>query len=168
VGFLCGNSDYHAGANDDGTTSSGNELGSTTGTGAFSTVDCQLYRSVGNGNNPGCILGISPLFRVQPNPPAKPMGFTATVGDGQVTLSWSDPNNTVTSLGGSTTSTPDWPDTWERLSVDISATYSFPIRAVVGTVVDAPSTTRTLCRTTLGRPMRRCGSAGSCAWPSPV
>jgi len=73
---------YSTGANDDGTISSGNELGSTTGAGPFSTVDCQLYRSLGNGNNPGRILGISPLFRVQPNPPAKSTGFTATVGDG--------------------------------------------------------------------------------------
>ncbi len=40
--------------------------------------------------------GMSPEFKVETPPappvPPKPTGFTATAGDGQVTLSWNDPN----------------------------------------------------------------------------
>ena len=52
--------------------------------------------------NTNRFYGMSPEFKVElppvPPVPPKPTGFTATAGDGQVTLSWNDPNrSTITS-----------------------------------------------------------------------
>ena len=49
--------------------------------------------NVGGGANPD---GTNNSFNIvvnNLNPPVKPMGFTATAGDGQVTLTWNDPMN---------------------------------------------------------------------------
>ena len=85
-------------------------------------------------------------------PPAKPTGFTATAGDGEVTLSWTDPKNSdITGYqfrqkAGSNSYGP-WTDisnsaaavTHTVGSLNNGTAYTFQIRAVAGTVNGVPS-----------------------------
>ena len=86
-------------------------------------------------------------------PPAKPIGFTATAGDEEVTLSWTDPKNSdITGYQfrqkAGSGSYGSWTDIASSDATTVShtvgslnngTTYTFQVRAVAGTVNGAPS-----------------------------
>ena len=85
-------------------------------------------------------------------PPAKPVGFTATAGDEEVTLSWTDPKNSdITGYQFRQKARSNSYGPWTDISNSAAAVthtitgltngtaYTFQVRAVAGTVNGAPS-----------------------------
>ena len=95
------------------------------------------------------------VFRIKDpiSPPAKPAGFTATAGDKQVTLNWTDPTNSdITGYQFQQKTGEGSFDSWTPIAGSGAATithtvsgltngtaYTFRIRAVAGTLNGAPS-----------------------------
>ena len=101
-----------------------------------------------------------PFFQISgsENPPDAPAGLTATAGDAQVTLTWTDPSNSAIDKyqlrqgTGTTVSWGSWTDITSSSATTTSHTvtgltngmqYSFQVRAVDGTVDGTASATVT-------------------------
>ncbi len=101
-----------------------------------------------------------PFFQISgsENPPDAPAGLTATAGDAQVTLTWTDPSNSAIDKyqlrqgTGTTVSWGSWTDITSSSATTTSHTvtglangtqYSFQVRAVDGTVNSTASATVT-------------------------
>ena len=100
-------------------------------------------------------LMVTQVYGQEESAPAKPAGFSATAGDGYVTISWDDPSDSsITnyayrqSTDGGTSWSPDWADipgsdatttTHNVTGVTPGVAYTFQIRALNGELPGTPS-----------------------------
>ena len=100
-------------------------------------------------------LMVTQVYGQEESAPTKPAGFSATAGDGYVTISWDDPSDSsITnyayrqSTDGGTSWSPDWADipgsdatttTHNVTGVTPGVAYTFQIRAAKGELGSIPS-----------------------------
>ncbi len=128
-----------------------------------------------------------PFFQISgsENPPDAPAGLTATAGDAQVTLTWTDPSNSAIDKyqlrqgTGTTVSWGSWTDITSSSATTTSHTvtgltngtqYSFQVRAVDGTVDGTASATVTATPAALAQTqvlVSNTGEATAAGWRGP-
>ena len=152
-----------------------------TGTNGFDRTD--LTTNVGGGANPHPTNNSFTLTVNNINPPAAPTGLTATAGSGQVTLSWTAPNNSTISgyqyrqkAGsgnfGSWTDIPnsDAKTTHTVTGLTVGTEYTFEVRALAGTA-NGPSSNQVMATPFLAAPTGLTATAGdgqvTLSWTDP-
>ena len=153
-----------------------------TGTNGFDRTD--LTTNVGGGANPHPTNNSFTLTVNNINPPAAPTGLTATAGSGQVTLSWTAPNNSTidnwqyrrkagTSSFGSWMDIPNSTATttaYTVTSLTNGTAYTFEVRAVAGTA-NGPSSNQVMATPFLAAPTGLTATAGdgqvALSWTNP-
>ena len=139
--------------------------------------------NVGGGANPHPTNNSFTLTVNNINPPAAPTGLTATAGSGQVTLSWTAPNNSTISgyqyrqkagsgSFGSWTDIPnsDAKTTHTVTGLTVGTEYTFEVRAVAGTA-NGPSSNQVMATPFLAAPTGLTATAGdgqvTLSWTDP-